>query len=314
MIEAVQSLSEGSGIEIIATAAAHRDWRDDLTFMSCFDRAVLVIVNGEGSLHHSRPAGANLLAAGPLAAAAGKRSVLLNFSWFENDRHMADALASFDMLSARESMSQRAVRQIRPDCRLVPDLSLYGAKAHSDRRDGIGFGDSVLPAVTADLMKAKKRFGGRFVPVRYSEDGARGAYRFLRSLVSRQAFWSPADLSRSLQSAAAQVLNAQPDSQRLLAAISQLQLLVTGRFHGVALALCANTPVLAVRSNIPKIEPLLDDAGIGSWRLVSPHEIDERLLEKASSWRDGEEASVGKYLASASVEAERLFRDIRAMV
>lgn len=308
VIEAIHRLADANGIAIIAAAPAHHDWRLNPEFMRAFDRATLVIVNGEGSIHHNRPAAEPLLAAGALASARGKRSALINFSWFANDDRMAQGLKSFDIVSARESASVDAVQVARPDCRMVPDLSLYGSDADSELRSGIGFGDSVLIDRSRALLDACDRVGGTFVPIRYGS-----MFRLGRSFFSRDALTSPSQLRTAARIALAHARRRDADADSFVRSLAQLRLLVTGRFHGVTLAMCAHTPVLAVPSNTGKIEELLSDAGLDAKRLIDPRQLDRQRADEASRFSDRERRNVARYLTAARENAEALFRDLKAL-
>jgi polysaccharide pyruvyl transferase WcaK-like protein len=310
---AILDLAAANGVDIIGMAPAHRDWRSDASFTARFERSEIVIVNGEGTIHHSRPAAIPLLAAGARAKDLGKKCVLLNFSWFANDSAMERALQDFDILSARESMSQEAVRTVRPDCRLVPDLSFYGPTVDGKSRDGIGFGDSVNAADSMALHRLRKRFDGTFVPIVTPKPGLGGKLRLVRYFLSNHGASDRRPLGFRIAQAYEHIREGRRDQGDYLSLLSRLRLLMTGRFHGMTLALCAGTPVLAVPSNTPKIEAVMSDVGLGAWRMVGPDEIDEKLIEKASAWHGDEREKGSRYIGMAAEEANRLFRDVRAL-
>lgn len=76
----------------------------------------LVIVNGEGSLHHSRYPDL-------IKIASKRRSVLINTSYFDNWYPLKD-LKSFKIISCRESLSQQELEKVGiENVRIVPDFS-----------------------------------------------------------------------------------------------------------------------------------------------------------------------------------------------
>ena len=313
VMRAILELGSANGVDIVGTAPAHSDWRANKAFTEAFERADIVIVNGEGTIHHSRPAAIPLLAAGARAKELGKRSVLLNFSWFENDAAIERALRDFDLVSARESMSQEAIRQIRPDCWLVPDLSLCGPVADGIEREAIGFGDSVNAADSMALDRLRERFNGRFAPIITPKHGVGGALGLARFFLADHGADDPRPYRFRIAQTSAHVRERVGDSDSFLSLLASFRLLVTGRFHGVTLALCAGTPVLAVSSNTPKIEAVLGDAGLAHWRVTRPQDIDEQLIEKAAIWHQDERENAGRYVASAYERAQQLFRDIASL-
>jgi polysaccharide pyruvyl transferase WcaK-like protein len=314
VVEAIFSLARSNGMELAATAAAHVDWRLNPSFVEQFDRADLVIVNGEGTLHHGRPAGEPLLAAGAIARERSKPSALINFSWQDNDAEMEKALLNFDLVSVRESRSLERLRAVRPDCWLVPDLSLYGRAPVPVERAGIGFGDSVLESASLELMKACTVFGGSYIPIRFVPNDLAGKAAFARSFLSKRVILNLPALASAFRRASATFKNSIASPDELLAQLARLELLVTGRFHGATLALCASTPVLVTRSNTDKVEALIEDAGLEPWRVIEPEELDAELLDRASRWHGDEEPRRREYLRLAQSGAAALFRDIRDLV
>ena len=86
------------GIEIIATAPAHVDWKENHLFMQAFETADLVIVNGEGTIHHDKHAGDNLLDAGRLARQQGIPAGLINCTWEGNGPEFKKKLEDFSLV------------------------------------------------------------------------------------------------------------------------------------------------------------------------------------------------------------------------
>jgi polysaccharide pyruvyl transferase WcaK-like protein len=84
-----------------------------------------------------------------------------------------------------------------------------------------------------------------------------------------------------------------------------LDLLITGRFHGVCLSVLANTPFLAYESNSHKIRGILKDMGCEKLLItkreqeVSHAQIAKKIFTKSQ-----------KYLSTAKGKINKLFEDI----
>ncbi len=69
-----------------------------------------------------------------------------------------------------------------------------------------------------------------------------------------------------------------PDVHAYLNWLSTQELYITGRFHGVCLACIAGIPFLAIKSNCPKIESMLDDIGCPELMIDKPDDIKSDYL------------------------------------
>ncbi len=102
------------------------------------DRADLVIINGEGSIHHGR--NSHLL-----DLAKAYPSALINCVFQENGSQRA--LQNFLYLSARESLSAAEIAKQGVDCQIVPDLifasSLLGSIVAPPANIPLGITDNV---------------------------------------------------------------------------------------------------------------------------------------------------------------------------
>jgi hypothetical protein len=298
------------GLDVIARAPAHADWRKDPAIGEALARAALVVVNGEGTIHHDRPAGAALLAVGAAARAAGAPAALINASWDANGPAFARALADFALVSVRESRSAAQIEAAGLTARVVPDLSLFEPVPPPAARSGVGFTDSVLRGVALALEAARKRLGGLALPIHFNAPGLKGSLRNLRDGVARRDLADPAFLLRSIAARLAWRAAETQGEADYMAKVAALELLVTGRFHAATFALAAGTPVLAVESNTHKIGATFDDAGLASWRRIAPADLDKDLLSRAARWEPQEEAALADFLADGRRRTTALFDDL----
>lgn len=298
------------GLAVTRRAPAHADWRKDPAMADAIGKAALVIVNGEGTIHHDRPAGEALLAVGAAARAAGVPSALINASWDANGPAYTRALADFTLVSARETRSAAQIAAAGLTARVVPDLSLFETVPPPAARSGVGFTDSVLRDVALQLEAARHRLGGVALPIHFNAPGLKGSLRNLRDGVARRDLADPGFLIRSITARLAWRAAETRDEADYMAKVAALGLLVTGRFHAATFALAAGTPVLAVESNTHKIGATFEDAGLSAWRRIAPAGLDAALLARAARWEPREEAALADFLADGRRGTLALFDDL----
>lgn len=295
---------------------AHVEWRENADFEAALADARLVVINGEGTIHHDRLAGWILLQAGERARQASVPVALINTGWEANGAEFVKMLNNFDLLAARDSRSATRMAAGGADVRIVPDLSIWHARAHTPQpnaveRAGIGFTDNVDRFKALSLERLRRTCGGETLTIGHSMCGCRGWGGFLRDGIGlREDIRHPMRLARLLVLRHRLWLEAESNSDGFLERISRLDLLVSGRFHACTFAISTGTPVIAQSSNTGKIAALFHDAGLEPWRsdfLLEPEAVEEA---RDYGWSKAEHEALDTYLATAMNEAEKLFVDL----
>lgn len=238
------------------------DWHDDVAHIDKYDPEKIV-VNGEGTIHHSasRKRTRDLCDIAHYARDKGIPAHLVNASVSDLDVPALEALKLFDTIHVRESVSCAYLEGHGIAATVVPDLSLgWPVSATVASRSGVMVTDSVFDLTTADLrsfatsmqaqyetMKPKPSFFGR-----------------LANSLSKRMRSSPA---------AAQ-FQARSDVDGFVERLSGCELVVTGRFHSVMLAILTDTPFVALPSNTGKIEAVLRDCFGDTSRMIAPAQLD----------------------------------------
>jgi polysaccharide pyruvyl transferase WcaK-like protein len=209
----------------------------------------LVLVNGEGTMHHDSSGCLLLCNAIDLACAANKPVFLINSVW-EGNHRANRILTKLSGIYARESLSQKAILDAGYAADAVPDLVFYSDPStlfagNAGRKDSVVVFDDVCANLSLALGKFASRHRYPFLRMQPRPS--------LRSMSSMATWYKPFVLGR---------LHPQFRISQA-ASIRAAQLVVTGRFHGVCLAILAGKPFLAVSSNTHKIEGLLKDADLG---------------------------------------------------
>lgn len=315
MLAAIEKLCQDNGFKIIASCPAHENWQQNTGFLKKLEEAHLVIVNGEGTIHHDRPDGIRLLEVGGYAKNSGIPAALINFTWEANSIDSGKLLQDFQLLSVRDTLSLDEIRAFDVDGRVVPDLSLLMPwVGNPNHRHGIGFTDSVVWSAASRLEEMRDKLRGKGIHLQYSERGVNGCYRFIREYIGRSDLGSPTRLLRKLKLRVLQYLGQNKNIDTFISELQQLELLVSGRFHACTLALVTDTPFIAVASNTKKIAAMIEDAGLETWRGVT--ELTAEHIEDARKrgWSSSERIARKEYLAMAQYEAEKLFRNIKGLL
>jgi len=313
---ALESLVAGQGLRISATCPAHVDWRQDAAFLRALDAARLVIVNGEGTLHHDRPEARILLEIGRHSRARGVPAVLVNAGWESNGPELCALARDFVLVSARDRRSAEELRAHGVDCRVVPDLSLYEpiAVPAASAASGLpAFTDSVDRFAAIALERCRREVGGTTLSIMFPDAGIGGYLKFLRAGFAARDVARPAAFMRIVRMRHRLWRAASPRTAEFIAQLARASLLVSGRFHACTLALLTRTPFVALPSNTGKIAQLVADAGLDGWR--NQAELTPRFMAEASrrGWSAREEASIADYVATMRLAAQSLFRDVRAL-
>jgi polysaccharide pyruvyl transferase WcaK-like protein len=312
VIGTIDTLCAANGITIDARSPAHRDWRGDAALAAAIDAADCVIVNGEGTIHHDRPAGKVLLAAGEYARERGKSAYLVNATWQANSADSLRLLESFDIVTVRESASEAELVAHGFSPRRIPDLALYHRATKASKRCGVAYCDSVQGPKALALYRRMWALDAEPLPIVRLSLAPMEMLRWLRRYdPSLRAMLRPAHARDAVRASWQDYRKQIAERDAFTARVAEKELIVTGRFHMMIFALGGMTPLLAVGSNTHKIEATLRDAGLEAWRAVAdPNEIGPELIDKARHWHGDEVPRLERFVAEGREAMEQLFSDI----
>lgn len=312
----------------VKTVSVYSDWR---VFLNEIDSAIAVIVNGEGTLHHSANRGRRLVEVAPYCRQRGIPVFLINSVWQDNSQHMADVTKDFLIRSVRESRSQDQMKRQGLEARMVPDLTLgFDHIRKVQDRLGVLYSDAVGMPVT-DLIYGlyRERGDGLFISLEPPID-SRGSYSATSS--ERLIPGPGSDLKRARKLAMTRFIKralilrgrlkywwrarrghiVELPVGDFMALLESSELVVTGRFHVVCLCLITGTPFIAVASNSHKVEGMLEDAGL-KHRLVPPRDLPQ-TLDLPPAWTEKDRRLSAEFVAMARQRQTELFEDIGAAI
>jgi hypothetical protein len=282
------------------------DWRNDPRMTAMLDAAQLVVINGEGTLHHGKRRGRWLLEAGARVKARGGRVALINALWQDNPAEWGDLARGFDLLACRDQRSAKVLaQQTGRDVHCMGDLSMFHPWPNpANSRMGITVGCSVHSKVTESLACLARDLNAEFLPVTTALKSvparSTGLQRWLRAQKCAWHNWR--FLSRHPGTRFVK------DDLAYLQALSERSLLVTGRFHAVCLAVLSRTPFIATASNSWKIEALIADIGLNPMRAVPLAKITpEYVAQQDWAYSPAELAAIENSLARWRADGSLLF-------
>lgn len=222
----------------------------------------VVIVNGEGTLHHG--AGTEYFAVLGAAQRLGRMTLIVN-AVFEAHSGWFDVLGQLDDFCVRDASSLHCAHALGLRARLVPDSMLAA------QFDGPAYVDLQGRIVVTDWHPQRDLDVGR--TMRLILDAVEDTIYFPMLHGIHADHWRGA-----------------------LAAWSHADFVLTARHHGVYLAIGAGRPFVALGSNTRKIEGLFEAAGVRIPVCTSPEDVETamRYAEKCP----GEYAKLSGFLES----------------
>lgn len=314
VVNVVISGLERAGVKTIATAAVGSRWWENSDVTAGLAQANVIVINGEGTLHHGGDRGRDLLRIMDDPQRRGLPVVLVNALYQDNPESWGAKVAQMALVQSRDSRSAAALAAfVQGEVSRLPDMTLCAGPlpaTTSGPRQGIVFGDSVYGDTARALAEASNRMtGARLVPIvtTFKRPKGRGPVtRALRRLYSRLYERRMARRYPALQLC--------EDQAAYAAALEAAELHVTGRFHAVCFSILTRTPFVAIRSNSWKIEALLADMGLSPHRLIDLEEVDAAVRDpQVYAFSDAELTNIARHLEEAENGADRLFAQIAAL-
>ncbi|ABL00630.1 polysaccharide pyruvyl transferase family protein [Pelobacter propionicus] len=285
-----------------------RDWRNELHRFDGFSMIDAIIVNGEGSIHHSDTRDrAHYLTetARYFGDTYGIPCFLINATLYEIGDDIIDNLRYFDGIWVRESSSQELLKTRGISANLAPDLTLMvDTPVTAERPFSVLATDSVIKPIAAHLKMLCRKKKWHYSKLTHASRPLSQDHFPRREVLRRNAKWLAALLvGRNIR-----------NRHEFLRYMSSHQLVCTGRFHAVTLALATRTPYLAVASNTPKISSLTMDVFGTLDRVVPLERIDTVHDPLAFGWSEQERNALSRFLLSSRNSIAMMFDEIRAIV
>lgn len=279
------------GGEILYRHPVGEDWRGNAAAERAVAEADLVLVNGEGTIHHNTARAQNLAAVAPFARRLGKPAFLVNATIQAIGPATVEAIAHFDRCWVRDTRSAQALRQHGIEAEICGDLSLAHHLPAATRQDSRPIViDSVRADVMVELATLSRHLDAELVSMKYRN----GDLLVL-----------PPDAAADVRaSMAARRVDGVSDYAGFAAFAGHHAWMLTGRFHAVCMAINIGLPFLAFPSNTAKIEALIADAGLSPRRMLAMPPAGNLAPFDYSS---GELAAIAGYIARTRQNINAMF-------
>ncbi|RDE24813.1 polysaccharide pyruvyl transferase family protein [Motiliproteus coralliicola] len=303
------------GVEVIASCPVGVHYKKMNNIEKAIQQSDLIVVNGEGTIHHGREKAKWLLEVSAYAKKYNTPSVLINATYQDNPAEFDKLLNDFDLVYVRESESYDYLKQRGIEAGFAPDLTMLLSQTISlpeyQSRNGIGITDS--PKVQEGMwnFQMAMKHGWTFLPVlrSYRAEGEKSATEVLRHL--KHLFTNIGWINKENGVSEESYLRARNrflcyTVSEYLKKVSGLQILLASRFHSLCFAIVTETPFLATSGNSYKVEGLLRDVGLSS-RICELSDFDDIADYNAYSFSDEEKIKIKEYKKSSLIKINNMF-------
>ena len=275
VVSTMEELCNKNGIELVRKLTRKQIGEQAEVDMVAIQEADLILINGEGSLHHHPRVSTSFFKIVMNYVKKNQKVALINTLWEEMDyRQIKKHLDKIDLISFRESLSKENFTNsyYHPNILVVPDLIFYNDVRSIQE---IGYGDSVIQRI--------------------------------RNTFKRMPNYFPLGMIDTGKYNAPETLN-MPSLYSYITWLKSLDLYVTGRFHGVCLATLAGAPFLTYDSNSHKIRGILKDMDCSELLIREQGDI-----KKKQSIAKDYLPKMRKYRIKAKKQIEDLFKRINKL-
>ena len=298
-------------IEIIDTNPVGVDWNNS-KFITSLKKSDIVIINGEGTLHHSQKRARVLSEVIPFSKKMNKKVILINATIEDNNEHIIDNIRLSDLIFVRESMSRDYLLEKSIKSHVVPDMTFYtDINIKHKKRIYIAYTDSVYNDVSIELLReSTNRKESIFIPPLKLTNFNKSIKLFFKDRLKLVGFKILNAVNVSLEYERLRYLYFTNSFSDYLDKLYESKVLIAGRFHSMCFSILTQTPFVALKSNSFKIEGLLKDIGIDSRLYERVNAID---LNNNFEFELDELKKISKFIKKSKTDIEEMFKKIGTM-
>jgi polysaccharide pyruvyl transferase WcaK-like protein len=317
VIEHVERLLAQQGIRIINRCPVGMKWDSNKQLLHDIRHADIVIVNGEGTIHHNLPRARELVTIAAYSKKNNIPCVLINALFQENDQFIIEHVRLFDKIYVRDSWSGKQLANFGINGNVVPDLTFYsntnyGAEDKNTTNDLVLFFDNVDKQVSEQLLHISRNIpNSRYISILYEVSRQRSPGLNMQAILRGiQKVFQTGYRSSLFESRHFGI----EDFNEFIALIQRAGCIVSGRYHAVCFALQNMIPFIAVPSNTFKIEALIDDVKLKQERLVNLNTLNEQVIHSLEEFEECEKIHIKQYLSNARLKIENMFNEIAQLI
>lgn len=298
-------------IELIATNPIGKDWRKNHSIIESLGVCDIVLVNAEGTIHHSSPYGLALL---EIVNATNKPCVLMNMTYQDNSENFVALIRKFTKVYVRESMSLDELAREGIYAEVVPDMtfgSVYNIAQYRSNQVFITDSHDIRKSEFLYKIAMEKNIG--FLPILSPYEKFFSKKTFLKKLKYSFMMYFGKILANIFSFKYSYLRYIYVDSEELfIDKIKNSKGIITARFHALCIAIQTLTPFIALGSNTYKSEGLLQDIGLGQNRLIDIEVLSSgtEASLKVLPFDEYEIFKINTYINDAKLKIEKMFDEI----
>jgi len=279
------------GAEVIWTFPVSTDWRKHKRKLLNMPAVDAIVVNGEGTIHRAEER-KFAMALASLADFA-KRELntpcyLINATLHRNSARTYQLISSYRAIYVRDKRSLHELQSAGLAGQYVPDMTFAGnASLSKVKASGVCVIDSAIKedsAFLAEFAESKKLTFRSMIVARP------GNAKFLRS---------PRPYIKNIIRWMCGEYRIPTDPDFYIEFLKQHRLVITGRYHTVTMCVKNRIPFVALESNTPKVDSLLNDIFGGSDRSTPIEDIVKIDLEEVQGFSEVELSQIDIFCEDA---------------
>ena len=304
VMENLLALLEKNDVEIVWTWDVSVDWRKHKRTILNQPKVDAIIVNGEGTIHHSK----DRKFAKALAEFAQfsnevlkTPSYLINATLYKNDAEEYKKLNEYRAIYVRDKGSLEELNSFELEGRYVPDLT-FAANSRDypelkTTRD-IVIVDSAIKQDNSVLKEYSLRNGFPFKSMIVARRRNAKFIRSPRPYIKNIIKYLTSDRKISTQPSA------------YIQYLRDHRLVITGRYHTVSMCIKNRIPFVAIDSNTPKIRFLLADALGETHRNIKISALEQINVTQSYEYSDDELMKLNLFIQTS----EKMIDDMIAHI
>lgn len=290
------------GVEVVWTWPVGIDWRKHKRAIRKKGRVDAFIVNGEGTIHHSKErkhARALSEFATFAREAFGVDAYLINATLFQNEASEYAAMRAYKKIYVRDKGSLAELESFGLQGRYIPDLTF--AK-NNFQFDEVVDSEKIEACVIDSALKSELPFLKQFCRQR--------GYTFRSMVVARLSnvnfFKSPRPFVKNFYKWLTQDRSTSIRPRDFIQFLKGHRLVITGRYHTVTMCIKQQIPFIAFESNTPKVSFLLNDIFNQTDRVVPMRDIEQLPIENWAHFSANELEQMRKFVSAAEADISEM--------
>lgn len=293
VMENLLSLLKANNVEVVWTWDVSVDWRKHRNTIIKKPTVDAIIVNGEGTIHHSKD---RKFAKALAEFAQFSREVLktpsylINATLYQNDAQEYEKLKEYRAIYVRDKGSLEELESFNLEGRYVPDLTFAANSTKYPEFNPIHDAVVVDSAIKQDNPILKEFAEHNALPFKSMIVARRRNAKFIRS---------PRPYIKNILKFIVSDRKISTSPSTYIQYLRDYRLVITGRYHTVSMCIKNRIPFIAIDSNTPKIRYLLMDALGETKRNIKVSELNQVNLASSYDYNDEELKKMTQFIQTA---------------